>query len=507
MIGLAALVQTASAEPVRVDALPSDKKSFPEVEEGRRKLSRMDVEGARLSFEAAAKAHPELPPGRTILGTILINSQRVREGRAQLEKAILESPNDPEAYLIFGDLAFAEGRFTDAGLLYDKALALSQAFKGVESRKLDYTKRALTGAALGAEKHERWDDAQKHLLALLKIDPQLGVAHFRLGRIKFEQKDPKGAFASLSAAATLDEKIPSPEVTMARFCWGAKERETSDEWMKKAIDRDPKSAKVRIEVAQFYLETGRIKEAKTQADEAVKLDPESEEAMYLAGVANRYSRDYRAAIGLLEKAYLRSPGNYIIANQLALAQVEMGEEPTRRALALAEAGMKANPNNAELASTLGWIYYKVGRLEEADKYLRAAASAPNAQPDTYYFYAALQDARNRGDTAKPMLDSALKSELPFAYREEAQKLANQFAKLPVAAASTDSPPAKAPATTPTSNTTTPPSKATTGPAEAPKSPSKTTPKQEPTKSEAGKSDAGKSAAAKSPPAKAPAPKQ
>jgi tetratricopeptide (TPR) repeat protein len=497
---MAALAQTALAEPVRVDVLPSERKVYPEVEEGKKKLLRLDVEGARLSFEAAAKAHPELPPGRAILGSVLVTSGRVREGRVQLEKAVIEAPEDPEPYLLFGDLAFTEGRFTDCRLLYEKALALAQAFKGNETRKADYVKRALTGAALGAEKHELWEEAQKYLLALVKIDPQMGVARFRLGRVHFELKNPRDAFASLSAAARLDEKIPNPEVTMGKFCYGAKEREEADEWMQKAITGAPKDPKIRLEVGQFFLETGRINQAKAQADEAVKLDPESQDALFLAGVTNRFSKDYRKAVGYLEKAYLKAPGNLSFSNQLALAQVEMGEEQRLRALALSESAMKQNPSNAEIASTLGWIYFNVGRLDEAERMLRAAVSSPNLQPDTAYFYAKLQDARNRGDTVRPLLDAALKSELPFAYREEAQKLADQFGKRPVSAASSDTPPSKSPTTTPASKT---------GPAEPSKAPpSKTTPKQDPAKSEGSKSDAGKSAPpTKAPPAKAPAPKQ
>ncbi|HEY2841359.1 MAG TPA: tetratricopeptide repeat protein [Pirellulales bacterium] len=479
IVALAPLGQTCLAEPLRVDALPSEKKVYPEVEEGRRKLARMDLEGARASFDAAAKAHPELPGGRVALGNTLVLIARVREGRAQLEKAIIETPNDPEPYLIFGDLAFAEARFTDATLLYDKSLALAQAFKGNETRKADLVKRALTGAALGAEKHEQWEDAQRYLVALLKIDPVMGVAHFRLGRVKFELKNPKDAFASLSAASTLDEKIPSPEVTMAKLYYEAKDRVAADEWMQKAIARAPKDPKTRLELGQFYMETGRIKEAKAQADEAVKLAPDMADALLLAGVANRYSRDYPKAVNYLEKAYLKSPGNLLVSNQLALAQVEMGEEPARRAMVLAESVMKQNPNNAEAAATLGWIYFNIGRMDEAERMLRAAVSSANVQPDTAYYYAKLQDYRNRGDLAKPLLDQALKSEAPFANREEAQKLADQLNKR--APAATPSETAAKKGATPTS------ASKSTGAAEAPKTgPSKSTPKADSPKAESPK---------------------
>jgi len=465
--------------------LPSDKKTYPEVEEARKKLSRMDIEGALAAFEAASKAHSELPSGRVMLGAILINGNRLREGRAQLEKAVIDTPTDPEPYLIFGDLAFNAGAYTDATLLFEKGLLLAQAFKGNDTKKADYLKRALTGVALGAEKQERWEDAQKNLQALIRVDSTLGLAHFRLGRVLFELKKPKEALSELQAAARLDEKVPSPEVTMAKFLASAKDREEADKWMERAIARAPTDPKTRLEVAQFYFETGRVAEAKSQAVEAVKLAPDSQEALYLAGVTSRFNKDYPEAVGYLEKAYLKAPGNMPISNQLALAQVEMGEEPARRALALAEGVMRQNQNNADAASTLGWIYFKLGRLDEAERMLQAAASTANVQPDTAYFYAKLADARNRGDAVKPLLNAALKSELPFAYREEAQKLSDQFGKQPAA-----------PEATPTSSTpsakSNPPSKTT--------APAKTT--APPSKAPA----AGKTATP-APPSKAPAPKQ
>jgi tetratricopeptide (TPR) repeat protein len=277
----------------------------------------------------------------------------------------------------------------------------------------------------------------------------------------------------------LDEKIPSPEVTMAKLYYEAKDRVAADEWMQKAIARAPKDPKTRLELGQFYMETGRIKEAKAQADEAVKLAPDMADALLLAGVANRYSRDYPKAVNYLEKAYLKSPGNLLVSNQLALAQVEMGEEPARRAMVLAESVMKQNPNNAEAAATLGWIYFNIGRMDEAERMLRAAVSSANVQPDTAYYYAKLQDYRNRGDLAKPLLDQALKSEAPFANREEAQKLADQLNKR--APAATPSETAAKKGATPTS------ASKSTGAAEAPKTgPSKSTPKADSPKAESPK---------------------
>ncbi len=424
-------IASASAEPLRVDTA-AEKKNYPEFEEAKQKLSKQDIDGALAAFNAAAKAHPELANGRVLLASVYFASNRPRDGRFHLEKAVVENPDDPEAYLIMADLAGRELQWTDAGLLAEKAITLAKTFKGDPERKKDMLKRGYLLAALVAQQHEQWEDARKLLADLLKSNNDVALAHFRLGQVLFELKKQKEAYAELQAASRLDEEIPSAEITMAQLYDKGKDRASAEKWIKQAVTADPKRAKTRLEAAQFLLRTGNLDEAKEQVNEALKLEPDSQDALFLAGRIARYAKDYGQAQKYLERSYLESPGAGVVANELALTLNEMGEEDRKRALTLAEATYR-QVRDAESASTLAWICFRLGRMEDAERVFNAIPASSQASPDAIYFFAAFADDRNRGEMARPLLEAALKSDGPFAYRADAQKLFERLSKRPSSA--------------------------------------------------------------------------
>jgi Tfp pilus assembly protein PilF len=431
-----ACLTSAAADPVHLDDNPaaaadSLQKKYPELLEAQKKFQQQDFDGALEILKTAANAHAELSNPRVILATLFFATNRLPAGRAALEKAVLEMPDDPEPYLLFGELALRESQVTDAGLLFDKAAPLAAAFKGDPERTKKLQIRAEAGQAAVAEMREQWETAQKHLQAWLKLDPKSAIAQFRLGRALFGT-DQRAAYTALQAAAKLDSKVPSPEVTMAKLFQQKKDKDSAEKWMKSAVGQAPKDLKVRVEVGQWLWENGRFAEAKKEADEALKLDSTSVDALLLAGLVARFSKDYAGATQFLEKASLLSPGNQLVASQLALALIEQADEGKKqRALKLAESNMQQNQKSSDAAATLGWIYYRLGRLDDAERFLNGAAQAGNISLDTAYFLAKLSADRGKLDQAKALLQSALKGTGPFAYRPEAKTWFNQLEGKPI----------------------------------------------------------------------------
>ena len=63
------------------DTAAADKKAYPELDEARQMFAKQDVDGALDAFNAAAKAHADLPNGRILLATIYFTVNRPREAR------------------------------------------------------------------------------------------------------------------------------------------------------------------------------------------------------------------------------------------------------------------------------------------------------------------------------------------------------------------------------------------------------------------------------------------
>jgi Flp pilus assembly protein TadD len=201
------------------------------------------------------------------------------------------------------------------------------------------------------------------------------------------------------------------------------------DWMKLAVSEAPEDPRARTGVAEWYLETGNLDEARKQAEEAQRIAPDSLDARLVLGLVARMQKDFIKAESLLSEAYLASPDNFTARNQLALVLSEQGDEGKRqRGMALAEDNAQRFSQSPEAAATLGWLYLKDGKLDRAEKALQLATSTGVITPDTAYYLGKLSAERKQNVEAKRWLQKAIESTAPFFYRDAAQQLLEELRK-------------------------------------------------------------------------------
>jgi tetratricopeptide (TPR) repeat protein len=277
-----------------------------------------------------------------------------------------------------------------------------------------------------------WAGAQKHLEAWLKLAPKNTTALQLLAGCLFEQKNVPGALEKLKEAAKLDPEILTPEAMLAQYCERSGDRANATKWMITALTLAPKDLKTRLVAGDWALQAGKLDDAQTQAAAALQIDPTSLRAKLLRGMVAAYQKDYTTAERYFELANLQSPRNFLASNDLALALIEQDDKSKQfRALEYAERNVRLyqrGPEAPEAASTYGWVLLKLGKLDDAEKWLQAAVSSGQVSPDTAYYYARLAKERGNDPLAKQWLDGALKSTAPFAMRPDAMALLAKLKK-------------------------------------------------------------------------------
>jgi tetratricopeptide (TPR) repeat protein len=388
-----------------------------------------DFDGALKLLKEAAKKNADLPPAQVIMAQLFSESNIPVGIRSSLEQAVVDAPNDPEAYRILGDMALRERRMVEARMLYQKAGELIGPFNASAKRKELLQPMILSGLAAIDEIQERWADAQKRLEAWLKLEPKNVTALQRLANCLFQQKNPQAAMEELKQAAKADKKVLTPEAILSQLYERAGDRENAKKWMKKALEVAPRDMKTRLVAGQWALETEQIPEAEKQAAEALRLNPKSVDAKILSGVVWLFKKDFARAESYFEAAHLDSPHDFAATNNLALVLAEQKDESKkRRALEYAQNNVQLNPRSAEAAATYGWVLYKNGKLDEAKKAFQVAVSGGTAAPDTAYYIACLSYDQGRESEAKQWLDLALKNTGPFVFRPEAKALLERLKK-------------------------------------------------------------------------------
>jgi Tfp pilus assembly protein PilF len=432
-IGLIFAANYAPAEQVSAgetpNIMPDNQPQMQEITDALSRFRDRDVEGALKYLEAAAKKNPDLPSPYVLLARFYQEFNVPQGVVSALETAVQKTPEDPDAYVILAQIALRDRRVTEADLLLNKANSILAKFDKSPKRKESLMTSVAGGLAQVSQMREDWSTAQKYLEQWLKLDPKNATALQRLSYVLFQQKSAQAALEKLREAKAADSNVMTPEATLALFYHQFGDKENAKKWMAAALTQAPRDRDTQLIAAQMALENGQLEEAQSRAAAAMQIDPKWLEAKILRGRIALFQKDYKAAELYFEAAHLQSPGNFPASNFFALALIEQNDESKRRrALEFAENNVRQYPKSAEAAATLGWVLYKLGRLEDADRALQAALSSGNITPDTAYYAAVVAKERGRKEEAKRLLTAALKSTNPFTMKQDAAALLEQLNK-------------------------------------------------------------------------------
>jgi len=392
-----------------------------------------DIDGCRAILERVKSNNAKLPPPGVMMAMLWLSVNQLGPARAELEDSVVKFPKDPEPYLMMGDLAFQERRVTDADMLFKEATRLTAEYTENAKRKRDFDIRCNAGSAAVAEARKQWEAAQKHLQAWIDLDPDNASAHQRMGIVLFQLSKPTEALEQFREAKKLDQKAVQPELAMARLYDDAKKRDTAKKLIEAAIKEAPKDPAVLLAASQWYLGQNDLERAKAIADDALKIDAKSLEGRVVRGAIARVARDYATAEKFFYDAHVQSPGNFPASNSLALVLIESDDKESRqRALEMAEANVamhrENSPQQVNALTTLAWVYYKLGRREDAEKILAQITQNNALTTDGAYYVAKLLSDRGEKDRAKKILEEVLVNEPMFATRPDAVDLLAKLKK-------------------------------------------------------------------------------
>lgn len=412
-------------------------KEIPEIQDGIKALQNNDIEGALKKFEEARKTHPEFSPSELMLAKLALQINPQNNGAAArllIERCVKNNPTDPEAYIFLGDYNLGNGSVTEADLLFRQAGILLKNFQGNPQRKSAMIRQFNAGMAMVLERRDQNEQAKAYLESFLKSDPKNVSAMQQLARIYLKMDKADDAIAQLTKAKQIDKNILTPEVIVAMFYQQKGEKNMAVTYMTKALEKAPRDLNTRLAAAQWSQMINKIDQAISQADAALQLDPKSEAAMLLRGNFALVKKDYAKAIEMYNKILANSPSNFAATNNIALALCETGnKDDLKRAVEYAGVNAQRFGRQPETFSTLGYVLYKNGDLENSIKALDQSfqLSGGRLSPDTAYYLCAVLAAtgvENNITRAKDVLTKTLDNVPTFMMRPEAEKLKAELDK-------------------------------------------------------------------------------
>ncbi len=430
---VAARAPSLRAAPIERPATPksggSNDTRPPEVLEAIKRFEGGDSEMAFSFLKKASEKYPSLAPPRVMLANLFISNRQKAAGLEQLELAVVESPADPEAHLIFGDIALFEGRSSDAEAQYKLGNELLANYNADAKRKVKLVAQCELGLAKVEKMRGRWDAVQKQLNHLLQAQPQNATAHRLMAEAMIAIDNPDNAVKQFQAAINSDPALPPVALLMADVYRQIGKRSEVEKWLLRGVQDAPNDLRARVAMGEWWLGEGQYEKAAAEFAASEKSAPNSIEVKLGIGTIARYQHDFAKARKYLDAVLEQSPGNFSASDQLALVLIDQADksDPSnlRRALEIAQSNLQSAPKNSEAESTLGWAFYRIGKLDEAERHLRAAIGRGTVSRDTAYYIAKLAFDRGERNESLAMLRKAVESSGPFAHADEAAQWLKQ----------------------------------------------------------------------------------
>ena len=316
--------------------------------------------------EAALKLLEQNPPEEGEVAPILLrarllqNLNRGKEAIPLLEKSIKKYPEDKRLRLTYARTLVEQDRMEDAKVQFAN---LVQQYP--DDDELRYS------LALVCLEAKAWDEAKGYLEELIERESHVDSAHLNLGRIAEENNDPQAALLEYAQVGPGNDYLPA-QLRQADILMSNGRTDEAEKRLAAAREAEPDYA------IQLYLIQAETLSANNQGERAWKVlqqallqYPDDLNLLYTRAMQAEKRNDLAQMEKDLRLIIKRDPDNAMALNALGYT---LSDRTTRYAEAkvLIEQAHTLNPEDPAVLDSLGWVNYRLGNLDEAERLLRQA---------------------------------------------------------------------------------------------------------------------------------------
>lgn len=418
----------ANASASSADAEALDPAMRQKLDEALEKFKQSDIAGALETLQVMAASDARLIPPRLILAQWFAQLQNQNAVRVSLEMATEETPGDPEAYLLLGEIAMRQGEMTAAELLYQKSETLLKQYQANPERQKRLNVSMQKNKVALARARSRWTQMQEALGALLKLEGETPETCRSIGFSFFQLEKEQPAREWFARADTLDEGKGLPaDAQMAQLYMSRGDQAQAKESLKNALMAKPDS----IDTMNLSLSVALNEGDMTAVDELTKklyaADPKNPNVLKTCGIASLYRGNFPQAEKLFQEALISEPADGELANGLALALCEQNDpEKNKRAIQYATSNLQKQGNNRDYLATYGWVLWKSGDADNALAALRQSAADGQINSAAAYYLAVILAEKGEKENAQKLLAVTLGNQTPFFKRAAAEQLLEEL---------------------------------------------------------------------------------
>ncbi len=271
---------------------------------------------------------------RQHLVQLLISGKEYQAALTELEQMLAETPDDLDAQL---RVSLMYGELKE----YPKAIERLQQILAVRPAELKV--RDYLGYLF--EENKQQENALEAYESNLKLEPAYYEGHLHAGVLLYRLKRMPESIAHLREATKLNPKQPESHVVLGLAYLQSDQFEMASQAFEEGIRFNPTNADLHFNLGTVYDKLNRFDDVVRVMETALKLDPHHADAL----------------------------------NYLGYSYADRGIK-VEEALSLTKQAVALKPDNGYYVDSLGWAFYKMGRLDEALAEIKRAVALVGDDP-------------------------------------------------------------------------------------------------------------------------------
>lgn len=367
---------------------------------------------AEEALKEAVKCQPEFLSSYGLLIRLYARNGRMKEAADELQKFLVQDPDNIAAWMQLGAIHQLAGRTGDARQCYEKTLSLNAGFapalnnlammevdrSGDLKKAADLAKRARAalpgdGAVadtlgwimyLGGEVRDSLPLAQEAAVLL----PEDATVQFHLGMITYAMHQPEKARVALRKAVATGQDFAGKDEANRKLSF-LDQPSIDLQSLQERVTSDPKDVMAGVRLGDILAAEGRNEEALQAYARVIRANDELAEPYFRSALIYAGSlRDWAKVVEFAGKARELAPDDGRISALLGRAAFETGKHEW--AYDLLRDSRSRVANDPLVTVDYAWAAYGLGKVEEARKLMEDAARSAVGSP--------------AGDGAKRFLD-------------------------------------------------------------------------------------------------------
>ncbi len=169
----------------------------------------------------------------------------------------------------------------------------------------------------------------------------------------------------------------------------------------------PDDFRVNFYLGVAYSRLGRNTDAAGVLERAHALNPKDVGAITQLALVYDTMKRFEDSDKLYEEGLVIDPKNHLILNNYGYSLADRGVQ-LERALEMAKNAVEAQPDNSSYLDTMGWVFYRLGKLTEAEEYVKRAIARGEVSAVVYEHLGDIYYAMNDKERALEQWKIALK---------------------------------------------------------------------------------------------------